>query len=140
MEMIIIILVVIGLFSAYRELNTRERAIARDSIANTIKVASGYTYTAAKDTVKMASKSGTYVGASIALNQQETLSSLATFNADMTKNGAIRTGVKVAKEHAETLGVAGINKYLSEANDKTLAELAKLRKATADISPEVETA
>ena len=131
--MIIIILVVIGLVAAYRELNTDERAIARNSVANSIKVVSGYTFTAAKDTVKMASQSGTYVGASIALNHQETLSELASFNSEMTKNGAVRTGVKIAKDHGETLGVAGVNTYLKELNKTTLADLAELRKATAAV-------
>ena len=126
MEMILIVLVVIAVVGTFKAMNKEERSTIIKSGVNTAKVVGGYSVTVAKDTAKAAYSSGQWVGNEVSLNHQETLTDLHKFNTEMTRKGAVRVGVKAAKSHLDTVGIAELNKAI---DDTIAAQLEALNAA-----------
>ncbi len=124
---ILIIVVVIVVIGALRAMTKEERATVIKGGINTAKVAGSYGLVVTKETAKLSYNSGTWLGNEVSLNQQESLNAIKSFNEEMGRLGAARTGKATATEHLDFIGVVGANKSLDEAIKAQAAELAKLR-------------
>ena len=127
---ILIVLVVIGLVGMFKNMEKEERAVVLRGGLDVVKSTSAYSVTIAKDTGKLAFSSGEWVGKSISLEHQDQLDSISKFSADInTKGGAVKVGVKVAKDHLDVVGIDGWNKDLKTANTALDAALTAARSA-----------
>ena len=120
----IVIILVVG---ALRAMTKEERHTIIKGAANTAKVGGSYGLVVVKETVKLSYNSGTWIGNEISLNQQESLNAIKSFNEEMGRLGAARTGKQAATEHLDFIGITGSNKALDEAIKSQVEELARLR-------------
>ena len=128
MYFILIVLVVIGLVGLFKSMDKSERAVVLRGGLDVVKATSAYSVTIAKDTGKLAYQSGEYLGKSVSLEHQESLDSISKFSTDInTKGGAVKVGVKVAKDHLDVVGIDGWNKDLKTANNALEAALTAAR-------------
>lgn len=129
LEVIVLVLLVVGMVGMFKSMTKEERNVIAKSSLNVVKVSGSYSAKMAKDTLKVAYKSGEVVGKSISLEHQETLTDLNTFNTEINADGgAIKVGIKTARRHLDTIGVEGA---LSSLDTTNLDLETKLREARA---------
>lgn len=121
---IIIIAVVIFSVGALKSMSPEERSIVIRRTLNMLTFGVVYLFRAGKEGAKISYHAGRVAGATLSLEGQDTLHSMAEHNQSVAeKGGAAREAIRKSQEHGSALGLSNISDDLKAKADKLDAEL-----------------
>ena len=122
--LITIVLVVAFAIGSLKAMAPDERAIVIRRTLNMLTFGTVYLFRAGKAATIASYQSGRIAGATLSLEGQETLNSMAEHNSEVeAKGGATREAIRKSIDHADALGFTDMNKNLKAKADALEAEV-----------------
>ena len=125
---IILIAVVIFSVGALKSMTPEERSIVIRRTLNMLTFGIVYLFRAGKEGAKITYQAGRVSGATLSLEGQDALHSMAEHNHSVSeKGGAAREAIRTSQSHGEALGLSNISSNLKSQADELDAKLVARR-------------
>jgi hypothetical protein len=129
LTLIIIIAVAIFSIGALKSMTSDERSIVIRRTLNLLTFGIVYLFRAGKEGSKITYQAGRVAGATLSLEGQDTIHSMAEHNKTVAdKGGAAREAIRTSQAHGNTLGLSNISSDLKKKADELDARLEAKRK------------
>lgn len=122
--LIIIIAVAIFAVGALKSMSPEERSVVIRRTINMLTFGIVYLFRAGKEGAKISYQAGRVAGATLSLEGQDTIHSMAEHNKSVAeKGGAAREAIRTSQSHGEALGLSNISSSLKSQADELDAKL-----------------
>ena len=122
--LIIIITALIFAVGALKSMSPEERSVVIRRTLNMCTFGIVYLFRAGKEGAKISYQAGRVAGATLSLEGQDTIHSMAEHNATVQANGgAAREAIRTSQSHGEALGLSNISSSLKSQADELDAKL-----------------